>query len=144
GASLAVAKSASWADFIHADDRERVAARWRDAQRAGAPFEYEARLRRTDGVYRWFLCRNQPSRDASGAVAYWCGTATDIHERRRATHLAEYEKRMLELIASGAELRDVLTAACEMSETERPGTMSSILLLDDDGVHVRHGAAPSL
>ena len=144
GASLSLAKSASWADFLHADDRERVMALWQEAVRDGSPFEYETRLRRADGVYRWFLCRNQPSRDASGAVAYWCGAATDIHERRRAANLAAGEKRMLELIASGAELAVVLTAACEMSEAERPGTMTSILLLDDDGVHVRHGAAPSL
>ena len=51
---------------------------------AGQPFEKEARLRRADGAYRWFLHRAMPLRDELGNVVKWYGTTTDIEERKRA------------------------------------------------------------
>src|SRR5260370_8556915 len=50
----------------------------------GAPFELEARIRGTDGQYRWFLIRHNPLRDEQGRVTRWYGTRTAIEDRKRA------------------------------------------------------------
>ena len=67
---------------FHPEDRSEE--EWRAAFAAGEPFEKEARLRRVDGVYRWFLLRAAPLRNELGHVIGWYGTSTDIEDRRRA------------------------------------------------------------
>ncbi len=52
--------------------------------------------------------------------------------------------RVLEMIAARAPLAEILDRLVRMIEAQSPGVMASILLLDDDGLHLRHGAAPSL
>jgi PAS domain S-box-containing protein len=71
-----------WMNAFHPEDRAEE--EWRAAFAAGEPFEREARLRRADGVYRWFLLRAAPLRDERGNVVKWYGTTTDIEDRRRA------------------------------------------------------------
>ncbi len=70
-------------ELVHPDDRGRVAECWRAATRAGTGFACEHRLRRHDGVYRWFLTRSTVTRSEAGEVR-WIGTATDIHDLKRA------------------------------------------------------------
>src|SRR3982074_999875 len=67
---------------FHPEDRAEE--EWRAAFAAGQPFEKEARLRRADGAYRWFLLRAVPLRDQQGSVIKWYGTSTDIEDRKRA------------------------------------------------------------
>jgi PAS domain S-box-containing protein len=67
---------------FHPEDRAEE--EWRAALAAGQPFEKEARLRRADGAYRWFLLRATPLRDPQGNVVKWYGMTTDIEDRRRA------------------------------------------------------------
>jgi PAS domain S-box-containing protein len=67
---------------VHPEDRAEE--EWRTAFAAGQPFEKEARLRRADGTYRWFLLRAVPQRDEHGRVVKWYGTTTDIDDRKRA------------------------------------------------------------
>jgi C4-dicarboxylate-specific signal transduction histidine kinase len=57
---------------------------WRSIHASGAPGEAEARLRRHDGEYRWFLFRASPLRDAAGVIVKWFGVNTDIDDRKRA------------------------------------------------------------
>jgi PAS domain S-box-containing protein len=71
-----------WIDAFHPDDRLKK--EWPAALAAGKPFEKEARLRRADGKYRWFLIRAVPLRDEQGGIANWYGTATDIEDLKRA------------------------------------------------------------
>ena len=71
-----------WMNAFHPEDRAEQ--EWRAAFAAGEPFEREARLRRADGVYRWFLLRAAPLRDDRGTVVKWYGTTTDIEDHRRA------------------------------------------------------------
>jgi PAS domain S-box-containing protein len=66
---------------VHPEDRAEQ--EWRTAFAAGQPFEKEARLRRADGTYRWFLLRAVPQRDDEGKVVKWYGTTTDIDGRKR-------------------------------------------------------------
>lgn len=68
---------------------------WRAAFAAGQPFEKEARMRRADGAYRWFMHRAVPLRDELGNVVKWYGITTDIEERKRSeTALQEARDRL--------------------------------------------------
>ena len=67
-----------------------------------------------------------------------------LAERQNVEAMLNGQKRVLELVASGAPLSESLTALVRLIEEHAPGMLGSILLLDEDGVHLRHGAAPSL
>jgi PAS domain S-box-containing protein len=67
---------------FHPDDR--LMEEWRAALAAGKPFEKEARLRRADGQYRWFLIRAVPLQDEQNKVVKWYGTTSDIEDLKRA------------------------------------------------------------
>jgi PAS domain S-box-containing protein len=75
---------AEWLDGVHPDDRPALLERWRSILACGNPGEMEARLRRFDGTYRWFLFRTNPLTDATGTIVKWCGIAVDIDDRRQA------------------------------------------------------------
>jgi signal transduction histidine kinase len=66
---------------------KRHSEKWRVSVASGEPFENEARYRRADGEYRWFLVRAVPLRDGGGKVRRWYGTKTDIEDRKRAEQL---------------------------------------------------------
>ena len=68
---------------LHPNDYPTRADAWRQAQEDGGAFEIEARIRRHDGAYRWFLLRALPLKDAAGRVVEWSGSGTDIDERKR-------------------------------------------------------------
>jgi len=72
-----------WQTAIHPEDLAELLERWRSILASGEPGEMEARLRRFDGAYRWFLFRACPLADASGQLVKWCGTSTDIDDRKR-------------------------------------------------------------
>ncbi len=84
GHSADAATGLGWEAVIHPDDLDATRSRWAAAVAEGKAGEYEERVRRHDGVYRWFLVRFEPYRDAKGEVVCWFGTATDIDERKRA------------------------------------------------------------
>jgi diguanylate cyclase (GGDEF)-like protein/PAS domain S-box-containing protein len=79
----------------------------------------------------------------AGAIAP-AMTAPLAEPANQATRLLVGQKKILEGIVSGQGLTDLLTAICLLAERETAGMLCSILLLDPDGVHLRHGAAPSL
>ena len=70
-----------WATPLHPDDVELLKI-WRSSLVSGAPLEAEARMRRFDGVYRWFVFRGNPLRDESGRIVKWYGTSIDIDDRK--------------------------------------------------------------
>ncbi len=84
GLSADEATGVGWTMALHPDDAARVRDEWARIVASARPGELEARLRRHDGVHRWFLFRAAPSFDADGAVLKWYGTNTDIEERVRA------------------------------------------------------------
>jgi PAS domain S-box-containing protein len=69
---------------------------------------------------------------------------SDITQRKRNRMLIDGQKQLLEMIATGLELPKVLAALVHFIESQSNEVLGSILLLDDDGVHLRHGAAPNL
>ena len=75
---------------------------------------------------------------------YFQAILRDISERKRAEVLRAGEKRLLEMIATGVALKEILDALCQIIEEQRSGTLASVLLLNPDGVHLNSVAGPSL
>ena len=83
-----------WPRSFHPDDKKMMLQKWQRIRESGMPGELEARLRRQDGEYRWFLFRAEPLRDEAGNIVKWYGSATDIEDRKRTEiALRESEQR---------------------------------------------------
>ena len=98
GAALSDVRGWGWTAVIHSEDLTRFVGEWRAAVSAGKPFEGEARLRRADGQYRWFLSRGVPLRDDLGEVIGWYGTTTDIEDRKQAEDAVARSEDRLRLV----------------------------------------------
>ncbi|MBC7924418.1 MAG: response regulator [Bryobacteraceae bacterium] len=72
-----------WSDLLHPDDTDRSIARWKHSLETGESYEIEYRLKRTDGVYHWFLGQALPVKDRHGNIVRWFGTCTEIDDRKR-------------------------------------------------------------
>jgi hypothetical protein len=120
----------NWEAAVHPEDREKFVAEWRAALSDGQPLETEVRTRRVDGEYRCLLVRNVPQRDEFGKILKWYGTALDIEDRKRAESLLAWEKRVLEMVAKGDSLPEILDSVCQLVEERASGVLASILLLD--------------
>jgi formate hydrogenlyase transcriptional activator len=142
-----------WPQFIHPDDRERVVALWRRTIEAGQPYDVEHRLRRADGIYRWFQVRGCTQMDADGHVIRWYNLVTDIDERKHAEALladALAEVKLLkdelyqenlalkeevdqvsmfeEIVGSSQPLQKVLAQVAKVAPTD-----STVLILGETG-----------
>ena len=137
---------AGWAtgDIVHPDDLPSVIAVWKKAISTGEPYEIEHRIRRADGVYRWFHGQGLPLRNRDGRVDRWYVLETDIDDRRRAEVLLAAEKRLLEMSAGGHSMAGILEALCHLVENTASGCWCSVVLVDPTGTRLEHGAAPNL
>src|SRR6202171_5787630 len=98
GLSIDEVRDWGWTAAVHAGDLNRLADYWRSILASGESGEIEARLRRFDGVHRWFLFRASPLRDESGNIVKWYGTNADIEERKRAEEALRSDEQSLRLI----------------------------------------------
>ncbi|MDB5894553.1 MAG: hypothetical protein JWQ88_2084 [Rhodoferax sp.] len=89
----------SWLELTHPEDRERVARYWNAIVAAGSNSNQEYRLRRHDGVYRWFDVRAGLVFDVNGQPFKWFGSCTDITERKLfETELTQHRDKLEEEI----------------------------------------------
>jgi PAS domain S-box-containing protein len=92
-----------WKLCVHPDDVDHLVDVGNRYVASGTPIDAEARLRRFDGEYRWFLFRPAPARDEFGSIIGWYGTITDIEERKRAEgSLRKSERRYQNLFQAMA------------------------------------------
>ena len=133
-----------WLAAVHPEDVARVREEWCLASARQQVYAGELRFLRSDRTVRWALAFATPERDRDGSFNGYIGTITDISGRLQAERVIESQNRVLEMIAKGSPLAETLTTLLRSVEEQVPGMLSSILLLDADGIHVRHGAAPSL
>lgn len=85
-------------ELVHPDDRQHMAAVWKEANASGGLFEVEYRFRRHDGEYRWFLSRAFAVRsNTTGKILRWFGTSTDIHDLRVAREALQELTSQLEM-----------------------------------------------
>src|SRR6266568_4811545 len=104
---------------------------------------------RTIRFERKFVRKNREIVPVEVSVAgirggYFQAILRDISERKKAEALIATEKRLLEMIATGVALKEILNALCLIIEEQRSGTLASVLLLNRDGVHLNSVAGPSL
>jgi PAS domain S-box-containing protein len=87
----------AWLGVVHPDDQAVAELNWRHAVQSRQGYQTEYRLRRADGVWRWFLRRALPVRDeVTGEVVRWLGTCTDIEHTVRARDMLRQSARDLE------------------------------------------------
>jgi PAS domain S-box-containing protein len=117
GATLKDMEGWGWQSVHDPNVLPSVIRKWNESLESSRPFEMEFPLRGADGVFRHFLTRVMPFRDAKGSVIRWFGTNTDISEqkrtqdelRRAAARLSEADRRKDEFLATLAhELRNPL------------------------------------
>jgi diguanylate cyclase (GGDEF)-like protein/PAS domain S-box-containing protein len=96
------------------------------------------------GGKTWILTTKVPLRNDRNEIIGVAGISRDITERKLADALRDGQAQILEMIAMGAPLEDVLDRLVRLIESQLTGIFASILLVDRDGARLRHGAAPSL
>ena len=125
--------------IFHPHDLERVKDERQKALAIGEPFEFEQRIRRYDGQYRWFLIRYNALRDDNGNVIRWYATGTDIEERKQREERTRTENLALreviadssmldEIVGSSQSLRHVLSQVEKVARTD-----STVLILGETG-----------
>ena len=118
GISSEEARGRGWQAAVHPDDLPKAVETWLEMLAAGKAGEFEARLRRHDGVFRWFLCRIDPLRDESGKVLRWFGTATDIDALKQTEdRLREDERERARLADELRHERDRLRLLLEITNS---------------------------
>src|SRR5580658_9854714 len=122
-----------WTAAVHRDDLNVLVDYWRTTIASRQPGEIEARLRRFDGVYRWFLFRATPSFDDKGKVAKWYGTNTDIDDRKKAEQALTIQNSRLHLLL---KLTNRITSNLDLREVLRAITATVRELTDSDAVHI--------
>ena len=131
-------------DVVHPDDLERTITAQMEAHKTGSAYNVESRHRRADGVYRWFNVVGLPLRDAQGQILHWFHLQIDIDDRKQAEALLAGEKRLLEMVASGCSLPEILDALCRIVEDMAGSCYCGVYLIDPSGKTFHNAAAPSL
>lgn len=93
GLSLEESQGWGWQAAIHPQDLPSLLQKWRTLLVAGEPGDTEARMRRHDGTYRWFLIRFEPFRDDAGKIVMWYGVSTDIEDLKRTEEKLREDER---------------------------------------------------
>jgi len=129
GMTLEEWKRARLAERAHPDDYDRVLQSKAAGEARGEAYEMEVRLRRHDGVYRWFLARFNPVRDDSGQILRWYLAWTDIDDRKRAEERLHQENVTLredidqasmfeEIIGTSVALQPVLARVAKVARSQ--------------------------
>jgi diguanylate cyclase (GGDEF)-like protein/PAS domain S-box-containing protein len=131
---------------LHAPDiAQGFLADEQEIMRSGRPLlDKEEYVLDAKGNHKWLLSTKVPLRDENNKIFGLVGIARDITERKKADILRNGQAQILEMIATNTSLENVLDRLVRLIESQLNGIYGSILLLDDDGQTLRHGAAPSL
>src|SRR5467141_3275100 len=98
GLSLEESQGWGWQVAIHPEDLPSLMRKWRELLMSGEPGDIEARMRRHDGVFRWFLIRFEQFRDDTGKIAMWYGVSTDIENLKQTEEKLREDERELRQI----------------------------------------------
>jgi PAS domain S-box-containing protein len=128
GVTEAERPSIPWLELVHRDDLEFTWAIWSRSVETGEPYLNEFRLRRKDGMFRYFLARAIPIRNEAGQIERWIGSATDIHDQK----LAEDALRRSEKLATAGRL--AASIAHEINNPLAAVTNSLYLALLDESL----------
>lgn len=131
-------------DTIHSDDLPDVTNAWRRSVETGEAYDIEHRIRRADGVYRWFHARGVPLRGSAGDIERWYILQFDIDDLKRTQALLSGEKQLLRMVAQGRSLPIIIAELCSLLDASAQDCFCSVLLLDSTATRVQHAIAPGL
>src|SRR5216683_2643901 len=134
GVSHEESRGTGWQVAFHPEDLVRVLDKWQTVAASGEPaeIEIEARLRRFDGEYRWFLIRAIPVRDENGRVVSWYGSSTDIEDRKRAEEKLRQDERELRRIT------DAIPQTIVVQDPDGIPLYANQAVLDYTGLTIEH------
>jgi formate hydrogenlyase transcriptional activator len=132
-----------WSEHLYAEDRGPVLQSCRKAAQERGDHEFDFRMFAADGHLVWLTCIATAEVLHNGSLVLR-GLMVDITERKQEESLRIGQSQILEMIAAAAPLPDILKDVVRLIESQATGMICSVLLLDSDGVRIRHGAAPSL
>jgi diguanylate cyclase (GGDEF)-like protein/PAS domain S-box-containing protein len=113
--------------------------------KARQPFyNLEYKIYDSKGRAHWFSINGAPLFGPGGAFNGYRGTGKDITARKQAEELTVGQGKILEMIATGADLKTVLEQLVSVIAQQSDGMIGSVVLLDEDGMHVRSSIAPGL
>ncbi len=121
---------------FHPEDRNRGIKRCRSLSNQTEPTECEIRLRRYDGVYRWFLIRIEPLRDETGRIVRWYGTSTDIEALKQTEERLRQDERELRRII------DAIPQAIVVQDPDGTPLYANRATLDYTGLALEDVATP--
>ncbi len=140
GYSLNELKKMTASDLAPADLKNKVTPKLKKILKSGEIFEWRHRCK--DGTEMPVEINTQPVTLHGETVLV--SMVRDISSRKQLEAELQNQQQLLEMIATGDPLPVTLAALVRFVEDQSPGMLGSVLLLDKDGVHVRHGAAPNL
>src|SRR6266849_2294832 len=125
--------------LLHPEDREKLLSQRQSQFLEGTPHEFEARMLRHDGIFRWFLFRLSPLKDERGDVTRWYGTGTDIEDRKQAEDRLRQENVALreeigqasmfeDIVGTSPALKNVLSRISKVAPTD-----STVLITGETG-----------
>jgi PAS domain S-box-containing protein len=125
--------------LLHPEDREKLLSQRQSQFLEGAPHEFEARMLRHDGIFRWFLFRLSPLKDERGQITRWYGTGIDIEDRKQAEDILRRENVALreevdkasmfeEIVGTSPALRAVLSRISKVARSD-----STVLITGETG-----------
>ena len=123
-----------WQVAIHPEDLPSLMRRWRELLIAGEPGEIEARMRRHDGIFRWFLIRFEPFRDETGKVVMWYGVSADIEDLKQSQERLREDERELRRITDAIPQTIVVQNPCGVPIYANQATLDYTGLTADDVV----------
>jgi PAS domain S-box-containing protein len=132
-----------WKDHLHPEDRDWAVQFCAKATAEKHSHDFEYRMIAADGRVVWLRDLVTVVVEA-GHVRRLRGVMVDMTQRKRAESLLAAEKRLLEMIATGVALKEILNALCLAIEEYQVGTLASVLLLDLDSIHLKSVAGPNL
>src|SRR2546423_2845377 len=133
-----------FSETVHPEDRLFIKRSLDEAVKEKRGFDIEFRIALADGSVKHVQGVGRPVLGESGEVDRYIGTTVDITGRKRGEALFSGEKHLLEMIATGIALKEILNVLCVIIEEYRPRTLASVLLLRPNGLHLDSVAGPSL
>jgi diguanylate cyclase (GGDEF)-like protein/PAS domain S-box-containing protein len=124
---------AGFLSAIHVADHGIIKTAWRRARRTGQPFDYEMRLRRPDGAYRWHHCRAAPRLQRGGGIHCWYGTIEDVDDRRAADQALRWTADHDDLTGLWNRRAFMEGLRKAIAGAEGSGIEVALLLIDLDG-----------
>src|ERR1700683_207446 len=137
GLSAGESQGSGWQVAIHPEDLPSLMRKWRELLISGEPGEIEARMRRHDGVFRWFLIRFEPFRDETGKVVMWYGVSADIEALKQTEEKLRGDERELR------QITDAIPQAVVVQDPSGLPIYANRATLDYTGLTVDDVTAPN-